>query len=188
MNLNKQQQQLFTQLNNILKAIRSLSQDPAVIKDKMQEWVADFEANVGNDVKVRYANPSASEIVLIDCSRDSLKSSLDAAQVLSVRARSEGILIAVTAAYKDQYAHSNEAMADALEALAKEIRSVPFQIIDRGTCDIHSELGVHHANDDTAGDLPEEHATPAVVEPELPADPEEGVISLVQIPGEADPV
>lgn len=199
MNLNKQQQQLFTQLNNILKAIRSVTQDPAVVTDKMAPWIEDFETSVGTDVKVRFGDAQVSEIVLIDCSRDSLASSLDATETLSVRARSEGIRIAITAAYKDQYRHTNAAMADALEALAKQLRSVPFQIIDKGTCDIDSEMGVQHSHQDTEVDgeqqpdpvLPADADVDGDAAPEAPAsdfDAEPGVISLVQIPGQADPV
>ncbi|MBD8089364.1 hypothetical protein IFT48_05155 [Pseudomonas fluorescens] len=202
MNLNKQQQQLFTQLNNILKAIRSVAQDPVVVKDKMAVWIEDFEASVGADLKVRFGDVLASEIVLIDCSRDSLASSLDSTETLMVRARSEGIRIAVTAAYKDQYRHSNAAMADALEALAQQLRAVPFEVIDKGACDIHSELGVQHSHQDVEGDA----GSDSQVDPVLPVDAdadvpnaasdapasnfdgEPGVLSLVQIPGQADPV
>lgn len=201
MNLNKQQQQLFTQLNNILKAIRSVTQDPVIVVDKMAPWIEDFEVSLGTEVKVRFADDQASDITLIDCSRDSLASSLDAAENLVVRSRSEGIRITVAAAYKDQYRHSNEAMANALEALAKEIRSVPFEIIEKGACDIHSETGVQHSQTDSdpVGDAQLDPVLPADADVDVePADvqqapagefaSEPGVISLVQIPGQADPV
>lgn len=196
MNLNKQQQQSFTQLTNILKAIRSVTEDPKVVAEKMQPWMDDFENTVGADVKVRFAGPYAAEIALVDCSRDSLVASLDAAENLNLRARTEGIRISVAAAYKDQYRHSNEAIAYALEALARELRSVPFQIIDKGACDIHEEMGVQHSGEDQGGEMSDEQpvaqaaadVSPSEENTSHDADSDAGVINLVQIPGEADPV
>lgn len=157
MNLNKQQQQAFTRLNDALKAMTSITQDREVIAEKLKPWLQDFVLATEGEIKVKLGGKDEITLTLTDLSKDSLKSTLDASQTLYLRARVENVLVSVNAAYRDAYAHSNEAIADSLQLLADKVRALPFEIVEEGACDINKRLGISHANadagdDDEAGD------------------------------------
>jgi hypothetical protein len=154
MNLNKQQQQAFSRLNDALKAMTSITQDREVIAEKLKPWLQDFVLATAGEIKVKLGGKDELAFTLTDLSKDSLKSTLDASLTLYLRARVENVLVSVTAAYRDAYAHTNEAIADSLQVLADKVRALPFEIVVEGACDIDSRLGISHANagdDDEAG-------------------------------------
>lgn len=154
MNLNKQQQQAFTRLNDALKAMTSITQDREVIAEKLKPWLQDFVLATEGEIKVKLGGKDEITLTLIDLSKDSLKSTLDASQTLYLRARVENVLLSVNVAYREAYAHSNEAIADSLQLLADKVRALPFEIVEEGPCNIDERLGISHANadDDEAGD------------------------------------
>jgi hypothetical protein len=152
MNLSKHQQQAFTRLNDALKAMISITQDREVIAEKLKPWLQDFALATAGEIKVKLGGKDELTFTLIDLSKDSLKSTLDASQTLYLRARVENVLLSVTAAYRDAYAHSNEAIADSLQVLADKVRALPFEIVVEGACDIDKRLGISHANADAGDD------------------------------------
>jgi hypothetical protein len=155
MNLNKQQQQAYTRLQEALEVMSEVVDDPLVIREKMQPRIDKFVAETGGEIKVKLVGAGIPTIELIDLSKDSMKTTLDASQTLYLRARHESVLISVSAAYKDTYAHSNEMIADALQGLALKVRGLPFEIVTKGACNIDELLGLSHSdagdNDDEQG-------------------------------------
>ncbi|MDT8924877.1 hypothetical protein RBE51_18995 [Pseudomonas taiwanensis] len=149
MNLSKQQQQAYTRLQEALEVMTDVIDDPVVIREKMQSRIDKFVAETGGEIKVKLVGAGIPTIELIDLSKDSMKTTLDASQTLYLRARFESVLISVSAAYKDTYAHSNEMIADALQGMAQKVRGLPFEIVAKGACNIDELLGLSHSD---AGD------------------------------------
>ncbi|AYG48464.1 hypothetical protein DV532_30005 (plasmid) [Pseudomonas sp. Leaf58] len=149
MNLSKQQQQAYTRLQEALEVMTDVVDDPVVIREKMQPRIDKFVTETGGEIKVKLVGAGIPTIELIDLSKDSMKTTLDASQTLYLRARFESVLISVSAAYKDTYAHSNEMIADALQGMAQKVRGLPFEIVAKGACNIDELLGLSHSD---AGD------------------------------------
>lgn len=128
MTLNKAQQQEWDILIAVLKATSRVCSDISLIKEEMKLWIADFERFVNHDYKVKIINGSELELNLVDCSRDSLKASVDALPSVTLRARNEGIQVMVKASYKDNYSFSNAQIAESLRTLAARIESADVEI------------------------------------------------------------
>jgi hypothetical protein len=152
MNLNKQQQQAYNRLSEALDVMTDVIDDPAVIREKMQPRIDRFVAETDGEIKVKLVGTGIPTIALIDLSKDSMKTTLDATQTLNLRARFESVMISVTAAYKDAYAHSNESIADALLGLSEKVRRLPFEVVAQGACNIDEKLGLSHSNADDGDD------------------------------------
>lgn len=146
MNLSKQQQQAYIRLQEALEVMSDVVDDPVVIREKMQPRIDKFVAETGGEIKVKLVGAGIPTIELIDLSKDSMKTTLDASQTLYLRARFESVLISVSAAYKDTYAHSNEMIADALQGMAQKVRGLPFEIVAKGACNIDELLGLSHSD------------------------------------------
>lgn len=146
MNLNKQQQQAYARLTDALGVMTDVTDDPVIIREKMQPRIAKFIEEAGGEIKVKLVGDGVPSIELIDLSKDSMKTTLDSTQTLNLRARFESVLVSVTAAYKDVYAHNNEAIADALLGLSEKVRGLPFEIVTQGACNIDELLGLSHRN------------------------------------------
>lgn len=130
MTLNKAQQQEWIILESVLKAVSRVCPDISAVREEMKLWIADFERFVNHDYKVKIISSPELSLKLVDCSRDSMKVSVDAVPSVTLRARNESIQVTVKAAYRDNYAFTNSEIAESLRTLAEKIERLGKEVSD----------------------------------------------------------
>lgn len=128
MTLNKAQQQEWAILQSVLQATRRVCPDVGTVKEEMKLWIADFESFVNHDYKVKIISSPELSLKLVDCSRDSMKVSVDATPSVTLRARNESVQIKIKAAYRDSYAFTNSEIAESLRTLAEKLDRLDTEI------------------------------------------------------------
>lgn len=130
MTLNKAQQQEWVILESVLQATSRVCSDINAVKDEMKLWIADFERFVNHEYKVKIINTPDLALKLVDCSRDSMKVSVDAVPSVTLRSRNESVQITVKAAYRDTYSFSNAEIAESLRTLAEKLDRLDTEVRD----------------------------------------------------------
>lgn len=184
MNLNKQQKALWANVNNIFNVLQSVKAPVEVVTAEMAKWAEDFESQVP-DAKIKVILGDTPRLELIDCSRDSARTTRDASMTTTLRARILNTRLTAVVGLRESSV-SNEVLADALLQLSEHVRKMPFELKDKETVDLFDVLGIRHANsgdqdDDLTHDSQETSVSPveasaevtqgALVAEDLVADP-----------------
>lgn len=140
MNLNKQQTILFNNVENILSALVAVNTPEELILSEMTKWKKDFETKVPG-ARLRVNAGEKPGIGIIDCSRDSAKTSRDSSQYLTLRARIQNTRLTAVVASKDT-SSENTVIAEALRELAAIIDRMPTELKDHDSIDLFDVLGI----------------------------------------------
>lgn len=164
MNLNKQQKALWANVNNIFNVLQSVKAPVEVVTAEMAKWAEDFESQVP-DAKIKVILGDTPRLELIDCSRDSARTTRDASMTTTLRARILNTRLTAVVGLRESSV-SNEVLADALLQLSEHVRNMPFELKDKETVDLFDVLGIRHAlsgeqDDDLSHENQETSASPA---------------------------
>lgn len=140
MNLNKQQTQLWSVVNMMLETLKNLDLSSEQIKKGMAAHIAEFEAKVSG-ARVRLDFEGEPRLSLIDCSRDSLRTTTDNSGTTMLRGRILNTRLTAQVALREDKV-CNEIIVLALRKMADYIEQLSVELGSEESMDVFEVLGL----------------------------------------------
>lgn len=139
MNLNKQQTQWWSVVNMMLETLKGLELSPEQIEKGMVTHIEEFESKVPG-AKVHLDFEDQPRLSLIDCSRDSLRTTTGSSGATILRGRILNTRLTAQVALREDNV-SNDIIVQALRKMADYIEKMPVELSSAEAMDVFELLG-----------------------------------------------
>ena len=131
MSMTKVQETKLKHLQDIFSALSSVTKNEDDLRTTMASRIEEFEEHMGGKYRCKIVKSGEEfSLLVVDCSRDFVRTSVDAQGSVVVRVRSESVLMSVNVCKAKAYAHENLAIASALRAAADKIELLSKELKD----------------------------------------------------------